>query len=135
MPNLIPRDVPCPSCPYRRNCPSGVWDTSEYAKLPEYDNETFAQPVGVFMCHDANDKATMCRGWLDAHDKHHSLSLRLAAAIGSVDASVFDLPHSGIPTFASGREAAEHGMADIADPGDNAVRVINKLTRRRRKKR
>ena len=30
---------PCPTCPYRRNCPSGLWDASEYARLIDYDGE------------------------------------------------------------------------------------------------
>jgi hypothetical protein len=28
-----PRKTPCASCPYRRDCPSGVWSEDEYAKL------------------------------------------------------------------------------------------------------
>lgn len=128
---MIPRDVPCPSCPYRRNCPSGVWDTSEYQKLPEYDNETFAQPVGVFMCHDAKDGHTMCRGWLDVHPKEHLLSLRLAAGRGLISPDVIDLPPSGVPVFETGAAAAEHGLAEIEDPGDQALHVIDKLARRK----
>lgn len=131
MPNLIPRDVPCPSCPYRRNCPSGVWHASEYEKLPAYDNETFAQPVGVFMCHDAKDGQTMCRGWLDVHDKENLLSLRLAAGRGLIEPDLIDLPPSGVPVFASGAEAAEHGMAEIDDPRAAALRVIDKLFKRK----
>lgn len=131
MSNLIPRDVPCPSCPYRRNCPSGVWDASEYQKLIDYDNETFAQPIGVFMCHDAKDGVTMCRGWLDVHPKEHLLSLRLAAGRCMISPDLIDLPPSGVPVFESGRAAALHGMAEIEDPGDQALHIIDKLARRK----
>jgi uncharacterized protein DUF6283 len=30
---IRPRRRPCPSCPYRRDVPSGLWDTCEYDKL------------------------------------------------------------------------------------------------------
>lgn len=96
---MNPRHIPCPTCPYRRDCPSGVWDSTEYAKLPEYDRETGLQPVGVFMCHDAADGETMCRGWLDVHDKQEMLSLRLAVITGQCDASIFELHSSGAEVF------------------------------------
>lgn len=130
---LVPRETPCPSCPYRQNCPSGVWDKTEYAKLPDYDKDTSLQPHGVFMCHDAADDKTMCRGWLDTHEKTELLSLRLAAATGQVGIEIFDLPPSGTPVFKSGAEAAVHGMKDFRRPKTAAQRVIDKLSRRRKK--
>lgn len=129
--SLIPRDTPCPSCPYRQSCPSGVWDSSEYLKLVEYDKETGEQPVSVFMCHDARDDKTLCRGWLDTHEKFHLLSLRLAVGFQKVDKSIFDLPTSGVPVFESGRRAALHGMQEINTPSAKAIRVIEKLENRR----
>lgn len=133
MTQLTPRESPCPTCPYRKNCPAGVWHSSEYVKLAEYDKPTGEQPLGVFMCHDAKDGSTMCRGWLDTHDKDESLALRFAVMTGKVEPEIFDLPVSGEPVFASGTEAAQHGMAAISDPPPAAVKVIKKLMKQRAK--
>ena len=130
MSQLQPRGTPCPTCPYLKSCPSGVWDASEYAKLEAYDRETFRQPAAVFMCHDARDGTTMCRGWLDTHQKIELLSLRVAVTKREVSAAVMSLEPSGVPVFASGRAAAKHGMRDIRKPGKQASRVINKLSKR-----
>lgn len=133
MTELQPRNVPCPTCPYRKDCPSGVWHEEEYLKLPAYDQETWAQPMAVFMCHDAKDKRTMCRGWLDVIDKPESLALRLAATRGMVFLDLAQLPHSGVPVFASGQAAAAHGIAQMEQPSPSAMRVISKLKRRKGK--
>lgn len=119
MKDLKIRNTPCHGCPYRVDCPSGVWAAEEYERLPEYDAETFNQPPQVFACHDAADRQerdTLCRGWLDCHDKHHSLALRLALSMGHVEPSIYDLPLSGVACFESGQEACDHGKADIAEP-------------------
>lgn len=73
----------------------------------------------------------MCRGWLDVHPKEHLLSLRLVVGRGMVSPDVIDLPSSGVPVFESGAAAAAHGLADIEDPGDQALHVIDKLARRK----
>lgn len=38
---------------------------------------------------------------------------------------------SPVPLFASGAEAARHGLADVGQPGPSARRAIDKLLRRR----
>jgi hypothetical protein len=38
---------------------------------------------------------------------------------------------SPVPLFASGREAADHGLADIDHPGERAKRLIAKISRTR----
>lgn len=124
-----PRPTPCGNCPYRKDCPSGVWHESEYLKLLEYDKETGDQPLAVFGCH-SDSGASLCRGWLDAQDKNESLSLRLAVSFGRVDGSIFDLPKSEVSTFASGTEAALHGLKEIEHPSPHAVDVIRKLSRK-----
>ncbi len=132
MPETMqPRSTPCGSCPYRQDCPSGVWHDSEYAKLIEYDRDTGSQPQGVFMCHSDNDRITICRGWLDVHTKWDLLALRLAASLGRVLRGIFDLPKCDVPTFASGTQAAEHGMTDIDDPSPEAQVFIDKLANRK----
>jgi hypothetical protein len=40
MASAAPTKYPCPSCPYRKDVPSGVWAPEEYDKLPAYDNDT-----------------------------------------------------------------------------------------------
>ena len=121
---------PCSGCPYRLDCPSGVWDESEYQKLADYDKETSEQPIGTFLCHDGDRKNTVCRGWLDVHDKNHLLALRIAIATGSVDVDILDLPPSDVPTFSSGTEAMAHGLKEINDPSPEAIEMMGKLKKR-----
>lgn len=115
-----PPKRPCGSCPYRRDVPSGIWSAYEYRKLPAYDNETMGQPFGLFMCHQRD--GCLCGGWLQTHDTDHLLALRFR----QVDPSAFTY-QSDIPTFASGAEAAAHGMRDIDNPSPEARRLIEKL--------
>lgn len=123
-----PRPRPCASCPYRRSVPSGVWDASEYVKLLEYDGETFDQPTAVFYCHTQDGH--VCSGWLGHADPSQFLSLRLAVSAGTVDAACFDY-RTDVPLFASGAEAAAHGMKEIARPSREAQETIRKIVTRR----
>lgn len=127
-----PAPNPCGTCPYRRDVPSGVWHPDEYAKLPDYDNDTGAQPSGVFLCHQVNGH--VCSGWAACHDMTHNLALRFALLADMLTPETMDAIvdyTTTVPLFASGREAAAHGMADTESPGDDAERAIDKLTRRR----
>ena len=54
--------VLCASCPYRKDVPSGIWEQSEYDKLPKYDGETWEQAGALFMCHLRD--GCLCGGWL-----------------------------------------------------------------------
>lgn len=83
---VAPPKVPCGSCPYRKDVPSGIWHPDEYAKLPAYDRETPFQPTSLFMCHQRD--GCLCGGWLMTHDRRHLLALRIAA--GRIDPAVFD---------------------------------------------
>ena len=66
--------VPCVTCPYRCDVPSGVWAAEEYAKLPEYDAPTWQQPPALFMCHSHPDG--LCTGWLQSHaNREHAFDL------------------------------------------------------------
>lgn len=123
-----PSGAPCGSCPYRRDVPSGIWEASEYAKLPAYDGGTGDQLVqggtALFYCHQ-ND-GPLCAGWAGCHDTDHLLALRL----NPVHPDTFGYV-SPVPLFASGAEAAAHGMADIDAPGPAARAAIAKLAGRR----
>lgn len=125
---LPPAKNPCGSCPYRRDVPSGVWHESEYARLATYDGETFTQPASLFACHQSDQR--LCAGWVGCHDMDQSLSVRIAGATGQLAPQViedlFDYT-TPVPLFASGAEAAEHGLVDVESPNEKARRVIAKL--------
>jgi len=125
-----PAPRPCEFCPYRLDAPSGLWDASEYDKLPDYDNETGAQPFTVFLCHQQDGR--VCAGWAGCHDGLHLLGLRVAVSIGEMSETERDATiayQSPVPLFATGAEAAAHGMVDIAAPGLVARRAAAKLRR------
>lgn len=133
---LRPAANPCGSCPYRRDCPSGVWAAHEYEKLKGYDAETPYQPSRLFQCHQNeldSDQARLCAGWVGCHG-NDLLALRLAASFKTMDHEelVATLEYeTGVPLFNSGAEAAEHGIRDIEYPSAKAERVIDKVATRR----
>jgi len=121
-----PAPNPCGSCPYRRDVPSGLWDRSEYRKLPEYDRYTASQPTGMFLCHRQDGRA--CAGWCGTHDMNNSLALRLGGAAGMIeDPEPFLDYTTSTPLFNTGGEAARHGMAEVEAPSPAALKVIAKL--------
>ncbi|WP_051357732.1 DUF6283 family protein [Leisingera caerulea] len=123
---IAPPPVPCGSCPYRKDVPSGIWAAEEYLKLPAYDAETGQQPPALFMCHQRD--GCLCGGWLAAHDRDHLLALRFHGR--NLDPGVWDY-EPGVDVFGSGAEAAEHGLSGITDPGPEARRKIDGLLKLR----
>lgn len=132
----LPAAAPCGTCPYRTDVPSGVWDPTEYAKLPAYDEPTLQQPTGLFLCHQVDGR--ICAGWAGCHDMTQSLGVRLAAIHGKISTddvrALYDYT-SPVPLFTSGQEAADHGLADVEHPSPFALRASNKILGRRRAKR
>lgn len=118
-----PAAAPCKSCPYRCDVPSGVWDATEYAKLSGYDGEMWRQHQALFMCHQQD--GCLCAGWLACHGSDDLLALRLRPVHGSAYGYI-----SPVPVFASGAEAAAHGMADIRRPQARAQAVMARLSRK-----
>jgi hypothetical protein len=122
-----PAKAPCVTCPYRRDVASGIWSADEYAKLPRYDGDTGEQimqgALGLFYCHQHDGR--LCAGWVGCHDMRHNAAVRFQR----VADDVFTY-RSPVPVFASGAEAAAHGMKDIAAPGDRASRAIARLLRK-----
>ncbi|QSY98577.1 hypothetical protein J2J97_32245 (plasmid) [Rhizobium bangladeshense] len=118
--------APCKSCPYRKDVPSGVWTEDEYGKLPAYDGspaEQFMQGgSALFLCHQRNN--ALCSGWLGCHGPDNLVALRLHHQ--HVKPEVFDY-ETDVPLFASGAEAATHGMRDIERPSEAAHRVMGRL--------
>jgi hypothetical protein len=132
QPPPLPAAAPCGSCPYRVDVPSGVWHPSEYVKLPQFDEPTALQPMEVFMCHQVDGR--ICAGWAGCHDMNHSLGVRLAYLEGHLTPDEVDALYAyatTVPLFASGREAAEHGMADAGAPSPAARRTAEKILKRR----
>jgi len=123
-----PPKVPCGTCPYRQDVPSGIWSRHEYEKLPHYDGEIFDQMMagafGLFMCHQRD--GCLCGGWLKTHGPDNLLALRMR----DVDPSVwtYDPP---TPCWASGQEAHDHGVRDVEYPGADARRKIDGLLKQR----
>lgn len=128
----LPAAAPCGSCPYRTDVPSGVWHPSEYEKLPKFDQPTALQPMGVFMCHQVDGR--ICAGWAGCRDMTHSLGVRIAVVDGTLDpdqADALNVYTTPVPLFASGQEAAEHGLADVDNPSPAARRAAGKILARR----
>lgn len=128
-----PASSPCGSCPYRKDVPSGVWSEDEYEKLPPYDGATWAQPVAAFLCHQQDGR--LCAGWAGCHDMAESFGLRMLAANGQIDRVELDATLDyvcPVPLFASGAEAAEHGLAELDRPSEKAIRTIDRLERKLR---
>jgi hypothetical protein len=125
---IRPRAKPCGSCPYRCDVPSGVWSPEEYAKLPRYDGDTGQQADRVFLCHTGDN--TACAGWLGHADAGNLLAVRLGIAMGKLDPACATYK-TKVPLFASGREAAEHGLREVDSPDSDAVDLIRKLERKK----
>ncbi|KQO98930.1 DUF6283 family protein [Leifsonia sp. Leaf264] len=126
-----PRPTPCASCPYRRSAPSGVWHGEEYAKLPRYDGETFEQPIAAFMCH--HGAGDVCSGWLGHADPTQLLAVRLGIMHGNLHPDCADYTTT-VPLFPTGAAAAEHGLAELREPGGRAQDTIDKLVKLRQLK-
>jgi hypothetical protein len=119
--------VPCGSCPYRRDVPSGIWERLEYDKLPAYDGPIWAQPLALFMCHQRD--GNLCAGWLACHDPAELLALRLPNRGEPIDSAVF-IYQTTVPVFPSGAEARAHGVRDIERPGRKARKMAAGLVRK-----
>lgn len=125
-----PAKSPCGSCPYRQDAPSGLWHASHYAKLAEYDLSLMDQPQATFGCHQHNGK--LCAGWVGTHDMTQNLALRVALVAGWITIETFRLClnyTTKTPLFASGAEAALHGLRDYDDPNERTRRISAKLTK------
>ncbi len=122
---------PCASCPYRLDCPSGVWHPEEYDKLRRYSDEpnVAAQTFGVFLCHYSvrgRGHDVPCRGWLTVEADSVAARMNLAEGILDPD-DVYAEPT--VPLHPTGTAAAEHGMRDIDHPSTEALRLIERLER------
>lgn len=126
--HVAPR--PCPTCPYARSTPPGIWHPDEYAKLARYDAMPLsAEDLATFHCHQQNvtGRPTVCRGWLGVHAD--SPAVRLAVTFGRLSAEV--VPFEQDPgLYSSGAEACAAGMAGVDAPDSDAQDAMGKLLRR-----
>lgn len=126
---MKPPSMPCGSCPYRQDVPTGVWHADEYAKLPGYEGDTGEQSPGVFMCHQQD--GSVCSGWAHVADED-TLAVRLAG-ISNPDVALAIVEYrSPIPMHESHSAAAEHGLSGYVEgaPPPDAERIHQKLERR-----
>jgi hypothetical protein len=133
QPPPLPAAAPCGSCPYRVDVPSGVWHPSEYVKLPQFDQPTALQPIGLFLCHQVDGR--ICAGWAGCHDMAESLGVRIALLDGRLTPDQADALYTYTTTtelHPSGRAAADHGMAETGNPSPAARRAASKILTRRR---
>ena len=117
--------VPCGSCPYRKDVPSGIWERCEYDKLPGYDGPTWAQSPTIFLCHQRD--GCLCGGWLACHGTQELLALRFPR---NIDPSVYGY-QTDVPVFSSGAAARKHGIKAITRPGKKARKMMSGLSRGR----
>lgn len=125
------RDKPCPTCPYVKSTPSGMWAKEEYTKLPGYDGDTGTQRMELFQCHYSIrglKKRTICQGWLDCHNGDELLAIRLARMRNSLPDN-FSTEPSGADVYASGKEACDAGLKDVDKPSKEAISMIKKVSR------
>lgn len=130
--SAVPARRPCRSCPYRRDVPSGVWDSVEYDKLPLYDRPTGEQPPGAFFCHQQDGR--LCAGLVAVHDMEECMAFRIMAALIPEEEAEAILDYkTDVPLFTSGAEAAAHGEKEIMLPSLEARQMVDKIRRRQQR--
>lgn len=128
--------TPCTTCPYRRDVPSGIWDRSEYEKLPAYDHRDFGEsPMAVFHCHQEPmiGKPTVCHGWLSVHPD--CIAVRMARFSGLITKEhMAQIPIKPDPKpYDSGQQAYRAGIKGIRRPGKKAEAAVRGLLKRKAK--
>jgi hypothetical protein len=118
-------EQPCPTCPYRKDTPKGVWALDHYEALLAYDGEIGEQAEkGAFVsfgCH--YDNGNLCRGWIDAHGANNLLALRLNPLRSPVGPPLVEV-------YGSGREVLEANLPHMLAPNAEAKKAMRKIKRR-----
>lgn len=78
----------------------------------------------MFHCHQGD--GDVCSGWLGHRDPIDLLAVRIGLMDGRLDSSCAEYSTT-VPLFASGAEAAAHGMRDMRAPAPAAVDAIRKI--------
>lgn len=123
---------PCSTCPYRKDTPPGIWDSSEYERLPDWDEDSPEIQMGLFLCHHSNFQTTetLCRGWLTVASE--SIAVRIAMMDGKVDPDEV-YADVDVPLYATGQEACEAGLSGVDSPDEDARQAIDRLIRKKTK--
>lgn len=123
--NSLCKESPCPTCPYRKDTPKGVWALDHYEVLQSYDGSILEQAISgataVFQCH-YND-GNLCRGWLDCHGKDNLLALRLRGR----EALPEDIGPVKHDVYESGRACLEANIPHMDNPSKAARDVQDVL--------
>ena len=129
-PVLTVRKDPCPSCPYRLDAPSGLWERDEYEKLIRFDGDVpeqiYAGAFNAFSCHLQTGQ--LCAGWVGCHGPDNLLALRLLALRHRLDPSVMEY-ETDVPLHPSGQAAYDYGVRDVDDPDAVTLRKAAALKR------
>lgn len=143
-----PYDVdkePCPTCPYRRDTPVGIWHAEEYHKLATYDEPDYMElrerflagepvvqpdpPLSLFLCHHSTmgrSETLLCRGWLTV--ARESIAVRIGLMQGKISLEQADAPVRAA-LYGSGSEARDAGLAGIENPPEATLAAIERLGR------
>lgn len=120
---------PCPTCPYDRKTPLGIWHEEEYRKLPTYDGDMAEQAMkgatALFNCH-YND-GCLCRGWLDCHGPENLIALRLSRK------TLPDIGEARSDCYASGQECLDANLREIETPSVQARLAMAKIVTTRKR--
>lgn len=125
-------DRPCPSCPYRKATPKGVWALDHYEALTKYDGEIHEQAAKgaftQFACH--YDTGNLCRGWLDCHGPDNLLALRMSRKANELG----DIGEPKEEVYESGEAVLEANLPHMDSPSPEARDLMVKLLVRHGKK-
>lgn len=118
---------PCPTCPYRRDVPSGVWAEQEYVRLKEFDDQ---RKISAFLCHnggsDPKTNRTLCRGWVEVHNQNWGVRLALC----QVEWNDANSKPTKVPLYKSGAQAMKAGLRKLNQPSREARAICDKLARK-----
>jgi hypothetical protein len=88
-----------------------------------------AQPHAAFYCHQQDGR--LCAGWVACHTaQHHGHVLAIRLMRGDHDTRAIETYTTDVPVFESGMEAAIHGISEVAHPGQEALKMIDRLERK-----
>lgn len=127
---IVCLDNPCATCPYRKDTPPGIWDRSEYEKLPAWDGtEMHEMNTAVFMCHSANigGEKRACRGWLEVHSENKGVRINMITGRITMNKTT----PTDVPLYDSGAQARRAGIRGVKRPSEKACSAIGKIVKAR----
>jgi hypothetical protein len=124
--------APCPSCPYRKDTPKGVWALDHYEHLTQFDgdigDQLAAGAFAQFGCH--YDTGHLCRGWLDCHGHDNLLAMRISQRAPLPR----DIGPVQVPVYESGQACLEANLPHMENPEPAAQAMAAQLLKLPNKK-